>query len=133
MANEAEATRAEEIIQSMRQALGSRPHAEWEWAARQDPDFAQLWAAFSNYMWSEQTPRALSAKFRELIAIVVLAMRGFHWTLVPHMRRAMRLGASKQEILEALETAVIPGGAPVMHLGLYALMELEKEERSAKG
>lgn len=123
--------RRERIIQSMRAARGGKMYDEWEWAVGLDPDFLEVYANFTNTCWSPSYPRALEPKFREFIAIVVLSNRGFHWSLAAHIRRARRLGASFQEILEALEAAVIPGGAPVMHLGLTFLMQVVKEEEEA--
>ncbi len=67
--------------------------------------------------------RALDAKTRELIALGILVYRGESDAVVAHIRRAMRLGATKQEILEAVETAIIPGGAPTFFVGLQGIMK----------
>lgn len=120
--------RRERIIDSMTRARDGEMYEEWEWAVGQDPDFLEVYADFTNACRSPQWERAIPAKYHELIYLVILAYRGFHWTLKSHMRRAIKLGATKREILEAFELAVTPGGAPVMHMGLRALMELEKEE-----
>jgi AhpD family alkylhydroperoxidase len=123
--------RRQRIIQSMRDARGGKMYDEWEWATGLDPDFLEVYSAFSNSNWSPTFPRVLEPKFKELIAIVLLSNRGFHWSLASHIRRAKRLGASNQEIMEALEAAVIPGGAPVMHLGLTFLKQVVEEEEAA--
>lgn len=115
------------IREAMTSARDGEMYPEWEWAVDQDPNFLAAYAEFSNIARKPPFERALPIKYAELIYIVILSMRGFHWTLASHMRRAMSYGATKQEILEALEAAVTPGGAPVMHLGLRALMELEDE------
>lgn len=122
------ADRREKVIASMRAARGGKMYDEWEWATSFDPDFLEVYATFSNAAWSPPYKRLLEPKHRELIAIVVLSNRGFHWSLAAHIRRAIRLGASVQEILEALEAAVIPGGAPVMHLGLTFLKQVCEED-----
>jgi alkylhydroperoxidase/carboxymuconolactone decarboxylase family protein YurZ len=44
------------------------------------------------------------------------------------MRRAIRLGATREELFEVLETCMVPGGAPMLHCGLSALIELDAEE-----
>jgi alkylhydroperoxidase/carboxymuconolactone decarboxylase family protein YurZ len=129
--DETEARRAR-IVESMRAARGGKMYEEWEWAVGLDPDFLEVYANFSNTCWSPPYERALEPKFRELIAIVLLSNRGFHWSLAAHIRRARRIGASWQELIEALESAVIPGGAPVMHLGLTFLMQVYKEEEAAR-
>jgi alkylhydroperoxidase/carboxymuconolactone decarboxylase family protein YurZ len=66
------------------------------------------------------------AKVREFVAIALLAFRGGEPAgLVAHMKRAMRLGATREELLEVLETCLIPGGAPTFHRGLAALMQVD--------
>lgn len=65
-----------------------------------------------------------------LVAIALLAFRGAEQSgLVAHMRRAMRLGATREELLEVLETCLVPGGAPTFHRGLSALMQVDGSER----
>lgn len=123
--------RSERITRSMDQARGGPMPEEWEYAAQLDPDFMEAYARFSNTCWMPDFERALHPKFRVLIGIVLLAYRGYHWTLVRQMQRAMSLGASRQEILEALEAGVLFGGAPLLHLGLAALKELDDVEGRA--
>ena len=45
--------------------------------------------------------------------------------LVAHMERAIRFGATREEIFEVLETCLVPGGAPTFHRGLGALLEVK--------
>ena len=60
------------------------------------------------------------------MAIALLAFRGSDRAgLVAHMERAIRLGATREELFEILETCLIPGGAPTFHRGLSALMEVK--------
>ena len=69
--------------------------------------------------------RHVSAKVREFVAIALLAYRGSEKAaLLAHMHRAMRLGASREELFEVLESCMVPGGAPTFHRGLSALLEL---------
>ena len=128
MSEETREERVQRIITSMTEARGGEMYEEWAWAAEQDPDFVEIYANFTNALRGNTIERQIPTKYHELFYIVVLANRGFYWTLTSHMRRALAQGATKQEILEALELAVTPGGAPVMHLGLRALMDLEEEE-----
>jgi alkylhydroperoxidase/carboxymuconolactone decarboxylase family protein YurZ len=44
------------------------------------------------------------------------------------VRRAIRLGATCEELFEILETCMVPGGAPTFHRGLCALIELDAQE-----
>ena len=46
------------------------------------------------------------------------------------MKRAIRLGATREELFEVLETCLVPGGAPTFHRGLGALLEVKAEGES---
>ena len=72
-------------------------------------------------------PRDLAAlQDPEFVAIALLCFRGSERAgLVAHMERAIRFGATREELFEVLETCIIPGGAPTFHRGLGALMEVK--------
>ena len=115
--------RADALIARMTQARGYI-YPEWEFAARQDPDFVETYNRI--YELSLGEGLHVSAKVREFVAIAVLAFRGAERAgLVAHMKRAIRLGATRQELFEVLETCLVPGGAPTFHRGLSALMEVK--------
>ena len=116
-------TRANALIARMTEARGYI-YPEWEFAARQDPDFVETYNRI--YELSLGEGRHVSAKVREFVAIAVLAFRGAERAgLVAHMKRAIRLGATREELFEVLETCLVPGGAPTFHRGLSALMEVK--------
>ncbi len=118
--------KAEALIERMKKDRGYI-YPEWEFAARSDPDFVE---AYNNlYRAALNDGQALSAKTRELIAIGILAYRGEIHAVKTHILRAMRLGASKLEILEAVETCIVPGGAPTFFNGLSALIKAIDEAR----
>ena len=98
-------------------------YPEWEFAARQDPEFV---AAYNRlYELGLGDGRHVSAKVREFVAIALLCFRGAEQSgLVAHMRRAIEFGATPAELLEVLEACVVPGGAPTFHRGLTALIEV---------
>jgi alkylhydroperoxidase/carboxymuconolactone decarboxylase family protein YurZ len=103
---------------------GGYIYPEWELAARTDPDFTDAYNRIYELALGEG--RYVSAKVREFVAIALLAFRGAdHESLVAHMRRAIRLGATKEELFEVLEATLVPGGAPTFHRGLSALIEVE--------
>lgn len=120
-----------EIGEALAKARGGIRLGQYEWAAKQDPEFMKGYEAFTSLVWDPPYERALDPKTRALIAIVLFAFRGIEDTLPRHMQRAMKLGASKQEILEALETACLPGGGPTLYRGITALMKLEELEEQA--
>jgi alkylhydroperoxidase/carboxymuconolactone decarboxylase family protein YurZ len=116
-------TRSEALIARMKQARGYI-YPEWEFAARQDPEFVETYNRIYELGLGEG--KHVPAKVREFVAIALLAFRGSDKAaLVAHMKRAMRLGATREELFEVLETCMIPGGAPTFHRGLSALLEVD--------
>jgi alkylhydroperoxidase/carboxymuconolactone decarboxylase family protein YurZ len=115
---------ADALIARMKKARGYI-YPEWEFAARRDPEFVEAYNRIYELGLGEG--RHVSAKVREFVAIALLAFRGSEKsTLVAHMQRAIRLGATREELLEVLETCMVPGGAPTFHRGLGALLEVDK-------
>ena len=122
------ARRADALIARMKEARGYI-YPEWEFAARQDPDFVETYNRIYELGLGEG--KHVSAKVREFVAIALLAFRGAEKAgLVAHMQRAIRLGATREELFEILETCLVPGGAPTFHRGLSALLELKDEGES---
>lgn len=116
---------SEELIEKMKAARGYI-YPEWELSARMDPDFTEAYNQIYELGMGEG--KHVSAKVREFVALGLLAFRGAdRETLVAHMQRAMRLGATKEELFEVLEATLVPGGAPTFHRGLNALLEIEAD------
>ena len=129
MKDEKERKRIEALKEAMRKERGYI-YPQWEFVAENDVGFME---AYNNlYSSALNDGKALSAKTRELIAIALLAYRGLDNAVYEHAKRALRLGATKQELLEAIETSIIPGGAPTFATGLGALLRIEEEEKEAK-
>ena len=123
---ERRAQRAEELIARMKKARGYI-YPEWEFAARQDPEFVETYNQIYELGLGEG--KYVSAKVREFVAIALLAFRGAEKAgLVAHMQRAIRFGATREEIFEILETCLVPGGAPTFHRGLSALLEVDQHK-----
>ena len=125
--------KAEKRIRDLKERMNKeRGHSSprWDSAAEKDVDFQE---AYNNlYEVAVKDGKALPIKTRELVAIGILAFRGLEGGVYEHMKRALKHGATKQELLEAIETAIIPGGAPTFGIGLRALMKIEEEEKKAK-
>jgi alkylhydroperoxidase/carboxymuconolactone decarboxylase family protein YurZ len=123
MSDNDRATRAEQLIARMQAARGYI-YPEWEFAARMDPDFTEAYNRIYELVLGEG--QHVSAKVREFVAIALLAFRGADRDgLMAHMQRAIRLGATKEELFEVLEATLVPGGAPTFHRGLNALLDIE--------
>ena len=115
--------KADALIARMKKARGYI-YPEWEFAARQDPEFVETYNRIYELGLGEG--KHVSAKVREFVAIALLAFRGGEKAgLVAHMERAIRFGATREELFEVLETCLIPGGAPTFHRGLSALLEVK--------
>jgi alkylhydroperoxidase/carboxymuconolactone decarboxylase family protein YurZ len=108
------------------EAQGHSPYgyAHMDWLAREDPEYARARGPLSVLSIGEG--KELSVKHREMIIIGILAFRGRQDGVVAHMRRAIEHGATKRELLEAIQSAAVPGGGPTLSSGLQALMELER-------
>lgn len=115
------ARRAEELISRMKAARGYI-YREWEFAARADPDLVDAYNEL--YRRSLGDGQVLDAKTREFVAIGILAFRNEAEALRTHIQRAMRLGATKEEIVDALAATIVPGGAPSFRNGLEALIDV---------
>ncbi len=69
---------------------------------------------------------ALPRKTKELIMVgITCALRAPRGVRI-HSERALTLGASLREVLEAMEVAAIPGGMPGLWLGVETLQEILK-------
>ncbi|HMH52221.1 MAG TPA: carboxymuconolactone decarboxylase family protein [Candidatus Acidoferrum sp.] len=107
-------------------ASGGSPYgyAFTDWLAREDPEFMKARAPLSTLSFGEG--KELSIKHKEMVIIGILAFRGHQDGVVAHMRRAVQHGATKRELLEAIQAAAVPGGGPTLSTGVQALMELER-------
>ena len=87
---------ADALIARMKKARGYM-YPEWEFAARQDPEFVEAYNRL--YEQSLGEGQHVSAKVREFVAIALLCFRGSERPgLVAHMRRAMEFGATLAKV-----------------------------------
>lgn len=103
-------------------------YPEWEYLAERDPEFLDAYNRLSGlgllHEGATQKRTALAAKYRELVAIGAMIGQARMWGVKAHMERALRLGCSEQEILEALEAALIPVGSPPFRQAVNILMQV---------
>jgi len=97
----------------------------WDWVAQEDPEYVRARQPLSALSIGEG--KELSIKHREMVIIGILAYRSLQDGVVTHMRRAIQHGATKRELLEAIESAAVPGGGPTLSTGVQALMQLDHE------
>jgi alkylhydroperoxidase/carboxymuconolactone decarboxylase family protein YurZ len=103
-------------------------YPEWEYLAEKDPVFLEAYNRLSGLgLLHAGVPRegkSLPAKYREMVAIAAMIGQARMWGVKPHMERAIREGATEQEILEALEAALIPVGSPPFRQAINILMQV---------
>ena len=103
----------------------------WDWVAREDPEYVKARKPLSELSIGEG--KELSVKHREMVIIGILAYRGRQEGVVAHMRRAIEHGATKRELLEAVQSAAVPGGGPTFSTGVQALMQMDREGVFGRG
>ncbi len=73
---------------------------------------------------------ALSTKFKELITLAISIAAHCEGCIAVHVRAALRAGATRQEIVEAIGVAIYMGGGPAMVYGCEAFEALGQFEAS---
>jgi len=97
----------------------------WDWVAKEDPEYVKARQPLLALSIGEG--KELAIKYREMVIIGILAFRGRQEGVLAHMRRAIDHGATKRELLEAIQSAAVPGGGPTFSSGAQALMQLDRE------
>jgi len=96
--------------------------AEW------DEEYAQL---FANYVYGGMYDReVLDQKTRELCAVAALVVLGRE-VLAPHMRAALRCGATSEEVAEVVFQMSVYGGFPATLAAIKTLKRVLDEEGQA--
>src|SRR5262245_21323893 len=118
--------RETESARALAQAASPYGYPFWEWVAREDPEYVKARKPLTDLSVGEG--KALPLKYREMVIIGILAFReSSEDGIVAHMRRAIENGATKRGLLEAIQSAAVPGGGPCFAAGARALMRLDRE------
>src|SRR6266480_2170182 len=105
-------------------ALGAKNPA-YDIIAKLDPEyFEKLKGLYVDGTFGREG--ALPRKTKELIMIGITCALNRPRGVRLHCERALTLGASPREVLEAIEVAAIPGGMPGLWLGVETLQEILK-------
>jgi AhpD family alkylhydroperoxidase len=88
-----------------------------------EPRFRNIYLAF--YKESYFTPTALDLKTKELIAIGCSLLAKCEGCLEGHIKKALEVGATKQEISDAIVIAVGIAAAGVVDMSDKAAIELD--------
>ena len=74
----------------------------------------------------------LPPKVREMIVVAAVSIGGYLPGLKDHVRRALRLGATKEELVEVFQSAYFHTGALTLVHGMVALIDVLKELEDEK-
>jgi AhpD family alkylhydroperoxidase len=69
----------------------------------------------------------LPPKVREMIVVAAVSIGGYLPGIKDHVRRALRLGATKEELVEVFQSAYFHTGALTLVHGMVALIDVLKE------
>lgn len=110
-------------------SLGAENSA-YEVIARLDPEyFEKLKGLYVDGTFGREG--ALPRKTKELIMVGITCALNRPRGVRLHSERALALGASPREVLEAMEVAAIPGGMPGLWLGVETLQEILRSRGQA--
>jgi AhpD family alkylhydroperoxidase len=89
-------------------------------------------AGFSQLHTMAMADGALSAKTKELIALSIAITVRCDGCIAYHVHDAIHVGATEQEIIEAIGVAVLMGGGPSAIYGSEALEALEQFKKGGE-
>jgi 4-carboxymuconolactone decarboxylase len=107
-------------------SLGAQNRA-YELIAEMDPEyFEKLKGIYVDGTFGREG--VLPRKTKELIMVAITCALSRPRGVRLHSERALALGATPREVLEAVEVAAIPGGMPGLWLGVETLHDLLKDK-----
>ncbi len=123
------AARREAIVRRGERRRGFVPY--WlRFMADVDVDFLEAYERI--YELTAIRRGALPPKFREMIVVAAVAIGGYQSGLKDHIRRALRLGATKEELVEVFQSAYFHTGALTLVHGMIGLIDVLKELEAEK-
>jgi len=87
-------------------------------------------SAFLNFLQKAEKDSSISAKNKELINVALAVAAQCEWCIAFHTKNAIKLEASKEELIEAgMQAVVMHGGPALMYMTplLEAIEELSNE------
>ena len=84
-------------------------HNLMQQVGNEDPE---LMNSFQSFLKATKKEGALSSKMKEIIGLAVSVKAQCERCIPWHVKNALDLGATKEEIIEAAQVAVVLGGGP---------------------
>lgn len=91
----------------------------------------EVMKGFTGMALGATAPKALDSKMKELIALAVGIAGHCDGCVAYHTRAAWKQGASRQEVLEAVATAIYMGGGPAAVYGADAVRAYDEFSAAA--
>ncbi|MGD9965750.1 MAG: carboxymuconolactone decarboxylase family protein [Hyphomonadaceae bacterium] len=92
----------------------------------------EAFTAFGALSRAAQAEGVLDGRTKELLALAISVAIRCDACIAYHARGALRAGASRQEVAEALGVAIQMGGGPSVNYGSHALRAYDEFEKVAK-
>ncbi len=124
--------KGQELFDKMLQARGFVFPA-FELLCEMDPELIARYEEMKNHVMGKEDE--MPERVRELFVSVAIAVRdpSAHEQIKLHLQRAMQLGATARECLEAFESVLAPCGMMVLIAGCSALKEALQEAEEGEG
>jgi len=90
-------------------------------------------AGFASLHKAAMTRGTLSPKLKELIALGIAVATHCEDCIAYHVHDALKAGASREELVEALGVAILMGGGPAAMYACHALEALDQFATTATG
>jgi alkylhydroperoxidase/carboxymuconolactone decarboxylase family protein YurZ len=119
--------KSRQLLEDMMKKRGYM-YQSYSMMAEYDPEFLEAFNKF--YALVMLRKRVFPEKLKELFTLCAIAARNPSdaGAMRNHIKRALKKGATEQEIFEALECTFFPGGALSLHRGLDVLIDVIKEK-----
>ncbi|PWW67180.1 carboxymuconolactone decarboxylase family protein [Actinokineospora spheciospongiae] len=105
----------EQIVERARAKRGGRLLPVHQLMAEVDPQILRKYDDLASDLLFAEQPRALDLKTRYLVLCgITTAVKGDPDGIVWSAQRAMKEGASRREVLEAILLSALPGGVPTV-------------------
>jgi AhpD family alkylhydroperoxidase len=108
--------------------------ADYYYQKKRDPAYMQYFDkaasdGFANWNKEVFKPGKLDVKTKELIAIAATYLTRCPWCIESHTKKAIRAGATKEEIAEAIQVAAaLNAGACIAHSAIALETEVEEKK-----
>jgi alkylhydroperoxidase/carboxymuconolactone decarboxylase family protein YurZ len=117
------------IIQKYNPDEGGEINKDLAYGVKLDPSFFETYVPVAWGFFGDK-PRYLDPIRREMITLGILAFKGRSGEVYSHMKKALKLGATAEQLLEVFEVACSTGaGLPVLLEGLHALRRIDEEKK----